>query len=200
MQKVYIYEIWINKYYYHGQTINIERRMKEHIAKLKNNKHINKKMQYAYNKYETFEYQILLECNELSADIWEQTYIDENFGLSKYLNVSNIASKPPDHTGKKRSLETREKISAMSKERKHSDETKNKIRQARLGKSSSEETKKKLAENAMKKVEINNIIYSSIFEASKVLNKTSSTLSKYLKGTRKWPPGFKGSFVKENEV
>ena len=49
----YIYSIINNKTKerYVGQTIDLERRKKEHFKDLEDNKHLNKKLQSAWNKY-----------------------------------------------------------------------------------------------------------------------------------------------------
>jgi hypothetical protein len=82
-----IYEIWIGDYYYHGMSKNIEKRIKQHKCLLKHNRHENKNMQNVWNKYKTFEYQILVECKENLLELYEKDYIDANFGLPKYLNI-----------------------------------------------------------------------------------------------------------------
>jgi hypothetical protein len=108
-----IYEIWIGDYFYQGSTNNLARRMKYHESKLKDNKHQNIKMQRVYNKHQAFEYQVLVECEESLQYIYEQDYIDANFGDIKYLNLNPYASKPP--------------IQRCGFKGKHSEETKAKI-------------------------------------------------------------------------
>ena len=47
---------------YIGKSWNIEQRWKQHITDLKSNKHINSKLQSAFNKYglDSFEFTILI--------------------------------------------------------------------------------------------------------------------------------------------
>lgn len=106
-----IYEIWINDYFYQGSSKNIEQRIVSHKRQLKKSRHVNPKMQSVYNKYNTFEYQILVECDEVALLKWEQDYIDANWGDNKYLNVSPFANKPPSALGVKRSNKTKQKMS-----------------------------------------------------------------------------------------
>ena len=56
----------INNKIYIGQARNIKERWKNHINDLKNNKHYNKHLQGAWNKYgkDSFEFIILCECEE----------------------------------------------------------------------------------------------------------------------------------------
>lgn len=60
----------INGKIYVGQTTNFYRRKKEHISRLKNNRHFNQHLQFAWNCYgeDTFQFDILEECsmNELN--------------------------------------------------------------------------------------------------------------------------------------
>jgi len=110
-----IYEIWIENYFYQGSSNNIERRIYHHKNNLEKSKHDNVKMQNVFNKYKTFEYQILAECDEDALFKYEQDYIDANWGDEKYLNLNSIAAKPPSNKGKKMSLETKHKLSEAKK-------------------------------------------------------------------------------------
>ena len=104
MKKHFIYEIWIGEYFYQGQTNNMSRRMSRHKCDLEKGLHANAKMQAVWNKYKTFEYQILLECDSVSIDQYEQNYIDANWDDKKYLNLNPTASKPPSSIGNKYNL------------------------------------------------------------------------------------------------
>jgi group I intron endonuclease len=123
-----IYEIWIGDKFYQGRSNNIEKRTKAHLYMLKNRKHNNTHMQNAYNKYGTFEWHTLIECDDEAAIMsWEQSFIDTNFGLSNCMNCSpfngggwapewleaSISSKK----GKPRSEETKQKLREANKGR-----------------------------------------------------------------------------------
>lgn len=75
-----IYKIYctINKKSYIGSSNNVRKRMKEHYNNLNKNKHYNKNLQKAYNKYgsESFLFEILEICTEENRFIREQHYID----------------------------------------------------------------------------------------------------------------------------
>lgn len=65
-----IYKITINNKSYIGKDsqINLSKRKKEHLNLLKNNKHYNKYLQNAYNKYNgKYQYEVLFEIEEIST-------------------------------------------------------------------------------------------------------------------------------------
>ena len=58
--KSYIYEIKIGQYYYIGKDM-LNKRKREHLNLLINNKHYNTFMQNVYNKYKELSFKILVE-------------------------------------------------------------------------------------------------------------------------------------------
>ena len=106
-----IYQIWIDDKYYFGSSNNIEWRLSQHKSALKNNKHENIKMQRCFNKYNRFDYDIIVTCDEQSRLKWEQSFIDEHYGLDNCMNLAKDANKPPSPFGREVKKETREKIS-----------------------------------------------------------------------------------------
>lgn len=89
----YIYSIINNKTKerYVGQTIDLERRKKEHFKDLENNKHLNKKLQSAWNKYGknnfSFEYQKYDLANKDELNILEKAFIQQ---YDSYYNGYNL--------------------------------------------------------------------------------------------------------------
>jgi group I intron endonuclease len=148
-----VYEIWIGKYFYQGSTCNLEKRMKEHLTELQSNKHGNYKMQNVFNKYKTFDYQVLVECEDRNmAYQYEQDFIDGSFGLEFYLNLNPSASAPPlaQMTGKKHSDKTKRQMSASATGRKQSEEQIKKMSESKKGQKyrpRSEEHSRKISEN-----------------------------------------------------
>lgn len=67
----------INNKVYIGQAVNIERRWQEHINELNENKHINKHLQRAFNRYgaSNFIFSIVEECSEDKLNDREIYYI-----------------------------------------------------------------------------------------------------------------------------
>jgi group I intron endonuclease len=146
-----LYEIQIGSYFYHGSSNNIEKRIRRHKNELKNNKHINLKMQRIFNKYNEFNYEVVINCKEEDLLYLEQCIIDAHFGDKDYMNLTSKAGKPPSRKGVKVSEETKAKMSAAKKGKVRSDEVKENISKSLignkrcLGNKASEETKLKMS-------------------------------------------------------
>ena len=63
--------------YYIGQTIDINRRRKEHLNDLRKNKHENAHLQHSYNKYgeKYFTFKIIIQCSKDKLNFYEKYYI-----------------------------------------------------------------------------------------------------------------------------
>lgn len=136
---------------YIGSAINIKHRWQTHVGHLNKNRHPNRHLQSAWNKYgsEAFEFSILKTCFIFALIFEEQKMIDK-------LNPEyNLAPKAGSNLGVKLSEETKNKISASKKGvatgRIVSKETRDKISMAlqghknNLGSKRSEETKAKMS-------------------------------------------------------
>lgn len=64
-----IYMLKIQKHVYIGSSNHIKRRLRNHKTRMKNNKHDNKYLQNAYNKYKTCDYCILEETKNLISKL-----------------------------------------------------------------------------------------------------------------------------------
>lgn len=88
----------VNNKIYIGSSKDIYRRWVEHKNKLNQNKHRNRYLQFAWNKYgeENFSFKIIELCNEKDLFINEQKWYDfYNSGDEKYgYNLSKIARCP----------------------------------------------------------------------------------------------------------
>lgn len=96
-----------NSKIYIGSTINFKKRKREHFSYLQKNKHHNKKLQSAFNKYGVNNFRIdIIEVIEETdfLILREQYFID---GLAPFFNINKIAN---SSLGLKRSKETRDKI------------------------------------------------------------------------------------------
>lgn len=134
-RKTGVYQIWLGDYYYFGSAEDCDDRcLKEHLSALKCGTHRNKKMQNVFDKYQTFEYQIVVECDDRdTAYAWEQGFIDTHIGLQKCLNLNASAAKPPGFAGKKHSEETKLLISVGGKGKVRTDETKAAMSKSKKG-------------------------------------------------------------------
>ena len=76
---------------YVGSTIHVDRRRLEHFSALKYNKHINKHLQNAYNKYgrESFEFEVI-ETLEITDSIKEDLLAREQFWIDNLKPEYNV--------------------------------------------------------------------------------------------------------------
>ena len=167
---IYMIRNKVNGKIYIGQAIEIEgSRWKRHRSELRGNYHGNEHLQRAWNKYgeKSFEFSILLECEENQLNTYEEYYIFELMTYDSRIGYNNTyggdSGRPTKETKKKisesnkgkiRSEETRKKISeATTGEnhpmygKHHTEETRKKMSEANKGKHLSEETKKKMSES-----------------------------------------------------
>jgi len=122
-----VYEIWIGERFYQGSTNDVAIRMAAHRYELRAGKHTNPIMQNAWNKYQTFEWQILYECEDRDTALaHEQACLDINVDDPQCMNIARQAS------------------SGMAG-RRHTDATKEKLRQANLGKRMSAKSRSKVS-------------------------------------------------------
>lgn len=70
MKGIYLIKNKINNKLYIGKSMNLLKRKREHLNKLRNNKHENSKLQNAFNKYgeENFLFEILIKDESLSEN------------------------------------------------------------------------------------------------------------------------------------
>ena len=128
--------------FYVGSSIDVRKRWRQHLNKLRSNKHVNKKLQNAWNKYT--EQNFLFEIVELILPPFllerEQYWIDK---LRPVFNIAKSAKAP--NLGIKASEEARAKLSARlmgntyTRGKKRSPESIEKTRSANLGKKRSAE-------------------------------------------------------------
>jgi len=81
-----VYEIQIGPYKQIGSTSNLKSRMNGHLRELNSGIHSNSFMQSAYNKYKTFAYSILKECQTREeAFKEEQLLLDQHYKKPGYM-------------------------------------------------------------------------------------------------------------------
>lgn len=118
MEKAGIYAIFniVNHKVYIGSTWNFEKRKREHFIALKYNRHYNRHLQNAWNKYgdKNFEFHIIYQCPQNIHIKWEQFFMDY-YQSYKRQNGYNIV---PKADKSKLSDETKRKISLIKKGKK----------------------------------------------------------------------------------
>lgn len=121
---------------YIGSSSNLQKRWTQHKYRLRVNKHANRHLQNAWNKYEgKLEFKPLVICRPEDLLFYEQLLLDNfkpEYNISKYADISLNA------LGVKRTEETKAKISQAlkGKSRKghpHTEESKAKLRLQLIG-------------------------------------------------------------------
>jgi group I intron endonuclease len=87
-----IYRITIGDNFYYGSAVNLQQRRRCHLRELKKGIHRNRRMQHSFNKYGTFEFQVVDTVPDKSQLIdTEQKHISKHFANSKCMNISPTA-------------------------------------------------------------------------------------------------------------
>ena len=168
MGGIYCIHNTVNDKKYIGQSVDVERRFKEHKLQLNGNYHKNSHLQSAWNKYGAgvFEFKIIAEDIPIEElDDLERTFIGHYNTMSPNYGYNHEEG---GNKNKSVSPQTRKKMSESSSGenhhfygikgenhpmygRHHSEETKRKMRESHIGKTHSEETKRKISESMMGK-------------------------------------------------
>jgi len=132
MENSGIYKITnlVNNKIYIGSAINFRKRKNLHLWQLRKNKHGNKYLQNAFNKYGEDSFEFILLTNYPIKDLLvvEQIFINT---FNPEYNILKIAG---SRLGCKHSEETKRKISLANKGNIASEETRKKLKQVNLGK------------------------------------------------------------------
>jgi len=166
---IYIITNTVNGNFYIGSSVHVRVRIVEHLWSLRNNRHRNKYLQSAWNKYgeECFVFAPLLYCDRSMTLYYEQTCLDK---LKPEYNFAKDAKAPmlgvsfsDEHKrkigdahkgelssryGTHLSEDQKQHLSEVNKGKQFSDETRAKMREAwKLRPPISEETRLKLRES-----------------------------------------------------
>lgn len=166
---IYMIQNKVNGKRYIGQSVDIEKRWREHKSELNRGYHINKHLQNSWNKYkeDNFEFTVIWECDESQLNTMEVDYItklktyDPKVGYNKTYGgeggrhteetkkklSESLKGRTSPNKGKTFSEEHKRKISENNKGKTHSEETKRKLSDINRGKTIPEETREKISEN-----------------------------------------------------
>jgi group I intron endonuclease len=192
---------------YIGSSFDTKKRMGVHLSRLRKNKHCNKHLQNAWNKYgeENFEFKILLYCEPFELLRYEQWFIDNlkpEYNIlptagsclgvkqtsehiekrTKYIRGNKMSDEARHnmslaHLGKKQTIEHIEKVAASHRGKHLSEKTKKKIGDANRGHIMSNEQKEILSKITHDKYELGLLGTPEI----------NAKISKALKGRKKKP-------------
>lgn len=128
--------------FYIGSATSLYVRKGSHWSYLRNNKHGNRHLQNAVNKYglENFEYMVIEECSKDCLINREQYYIDL---LKPHYNICLVAGST---VGRVFTEEHKKKISDSNRGKKRTPEQIEHQRLIKLGKKHSDETKQRISE------------------------------------------------------
>ena len=92
--KCYIYKIINNvtNEKYVGQTTNFSRRIENHLSALRNNKHVNPKLQSSWNKYGESNFSIEKQIYDLTKEELNQKEIEEIEKENSFYNGFNLTA------------------------------------------------------------------------------------------------------------
>lgn len=153
MQGIYAITNVLTDTVYYGSSSNIEKRITNHKADLRYNRHKNPYLQNSFNKYgfEAFVFapvQIIESEKEIIKK--EQEFIDKAYFLGLKLFNFNDASGWP--VGQKHTEKTKKKLHIIKTGMKHSELTKQQMKLSHIGKRHSDLTKKKISKSMTGKV------------------------------------------------
>lgn len=102
-----------NGHYYYGSSVNLHSRFKNHISKLRSQKHRNHRLQRLFNKYgeESLVFEIVEYCDPDSTILYEQKYLDTHTTHDNCMNFCKSAAAPM--AGIKFSEEHKRKIAVV---------------------------------------------------------------------------------------
>jgi group I intron endonuclease len=145
-----------NSKIYIGSSIDIEHRWYQHKYYLKNNKHDNKHLQRAWNKYgeDAFLFEIIEECEENKILEREQYWINKLDVCNDKIGYNIAKNTTAPMIGRKHTKETLKKVSESSKQWHKENKGTEKydiylqnLSNSLMGHDVSEETRKKISEN-----------------------------------------------------
>lgn len=146
----------VNNKFYVGSTVNISRRRARHFSELRNNRHNNKYLQSAWNKYgeQAFVFVVVEEVPK-GKDVLaaENVWLKEHVGKDYCYNLGTDATAPQlgmfgelsNTWGYKHTEEAKARIAKASKERVQTDEEKAKRKKSMQGHIVAASTKAKIS-------------------------------------------------------
>lgn len=178
-----------NNKFYIGSSKNIEKRISNHIKRLKKNSHINEFLQNAWNKYgeNAFLFEVIEECSDELLLKREQFWMDITQCYNRDIGF-NACKKADRPTGYKHTEESKLKMSLIKKKQLLNKEIKSNLVRKPKGFKQSQETKDKIRAT---KVGILNPMFGKKLSKDEKIQK-----GKFLNSVPRWN---KGLTIKDDE-
>jgi group I intron endonuclease len=137
--------------FYIGSSVNIAKRWRHHVYRFNRGDHPNPIMQAIWNSDADRLVCVLVDVCASSQDgallQIEQQYLDRS-GVGTNRMCMNVLSVAGSHFGRKRTDETKRRLSMAKTGLRHTDEAKEKMRQAKTGRALSDSHKKAIGEKS----------------------------------------------------
>jgi group I intron endonuclease len=141
---IYVIKNVVNGKFYLGQSQQLNKRKSVHFTDLRFNRHRNKHLQRAYNRYgeSNFKFEVIVNCSPDELMLEEQKLLDLYGNTSLCYNIATDATAPM--RGRKHSEVTKSLIAAGNRGRSVSKETRGRLSAARKGKGHSDEVRRRI--------------------------------------------------------
>lgn len=141
----------VNNKIYIGSAISTKERWNQHKRKLKLNKHTNKHLQNAWNKYgdDKFTFKVIEYVEDKEKLIEREQYWIDNLKVCDRTYGYNININASNRLGMKHSEESKQKFREIAKNRKFSEETRRKMSESSKKENLSPDTTLKMS-NSLK--------------------------------------------------
>jgi predicted GIY-YIG superfamily endonuclease len=107
----------VNDKVYVGSAVDLNKRRREHFSALRRNRHHNKHLQNAFNRYKEkcFHFEVIFECDEENLLLEEEQQIKQ---YDSYNHGFNLVETPTQgNRGIKMSVEVKQRLSLAAKKR-----------------------------------------------------------------------------------
>ena len=199
---IYVIRNISNNKAYIGSAVDLHKRKILHYCELRGNKHHNRHLQSAYNKYgeDNFVFEVLTYIDNKEELITIETKYIQLFEVCNPDIGYNICHNGRSSLGIKRSEESKQKMRDAQKGRKISEEHKKKLSESHIGKIVSNETREKKSIPVVKLDKETRELISEYFGSSEASRQTGINRSNILsvcRGKYKTAGGYNWQYAKD---
>lgn len=213
--------------FYYGRSVDVERRIGQHIRSLVAGRHRNSRVQAAYLLYNNVSYSIVAVCDEDVLHAVEGMFVHTHHRDPMCMNFEivdpNGAVRMCEETkrkigaaqlGREKSEEERRKIAEANRIRGPvSEETRRRMSAAKLGRRFTREHRDRIGESNSKSVEMlgpsgERVVFKNLSQATRHFGlRSNASLSVLLRGHKPWPTsqssalaGWTGRYIEKESV